>query len=481
MILTDGRRAPIAPQAFAETAPLFYNGVFVPDAGIKLATQFATYAALYKVQPWVFTVVDKIANLIARLGVQVWDTAPDTGNVLDKTGPYASLIADPCDTLDPFSFWLWLTTTIEIYGEAFLLKLRGGTGKTVKLLPMHPAMVTIHRDETGALLYRFTGSPNELIPEQDVVPFRRFNPDNTMRGLSRLEPLRSTLMNEDSARRATAAWWDNMGRPSMVLSTEKKLGQEGKERLKTAFQATQAGAGKAGGTLVLEDGVTATQMQLSAEEMQYIESRKLNREEVCAVYDIPPPAVGILDHATFSNITEQFRSVYRDSISFRIEFIESVLNWYVGREFNGQKQAKFCVADVLRGDFEKRAPAAVQLVQSGIMKPSEARPMFDLDDAGPIADKLYANSAIQELGKPAERMTIAASESSGETPDQVPVDNLPASQKPSPQAQKYMRDIAGQIGRGKSLQEAAKALVDAHPGDMDAIREACEHIIERQR
>lgn len=312
-----------------------------------------------------------------------------------------------------------------------------------------------------------------------------------MRGLSRLEPLRSTLMSEDSARRATAAWWRNMGRPSMVLSTEKRLGIEGKERLRQAFISQHTGSGNAGSTVVLEDGVTAQQMQLSAEEMQYIESRKLNREEVCAVYDVPPTAVHILDHATFSNITEQMRSVYRDSMAPRIEFIESVLNWHIGAEFNGAKVARFAVAEVLRGDFEKRAPAAVQLVQSGIMKPAEARPLFDLDDAGPVADKLYANSAIQELGQPAEAIRIQAAEAGGVTPDLLPVESvasLPGGEKPQPGsvprlsagAQKYVRHIGGAIGRGKSIQEAAKTFLELCPEDIDAIQEACCHIIERK-
>jgi HK97 family phage portal protein len=111
--------------------------------------------------------------------------------------------------------------------------------------------------------------------------------------------------------------------------------------------------------VVFEDGMTATPTQLSSEEMQYIESRKLNREEVCAVYDIPPTAVHILDNATYSNITEQMRSVYRDSMAPRIEFLESVLNWHIGSEFNKNKNVKFAVAEVLRGDFEARATSVV--------------------------------------------------------------------------------------------------------------------------
>jgi phage portal protein BeeE len=66
---------------------------------------------------------------------------------------------------------------------------------------------------------------------------------------------------------------------------------------------------------VLEEGMEPKPLTLTAEEAQYIETRKLNREEVCAAYDMPPPVVHILDRATFSNITEQMRSMYRDTMA----------------------------------------------------------------------------------------------------------------------------------------------------------------------
>jgi hypothetical protein len=249
-----------------------------------------------------------------------------------------------------------------------------------------------------------------------------------------------------------------------VLQTEKKLGPDGRQRVQDAFRAVAGGSSNAGGIIVLEDDLKATQMQLSAEEMQYIESRKLNREEVCAVYDLPPAAVHIHDHSTYSNVTEMMRSVYRDSMAPRIGFIESVLDWYVGSEFGGERKAQFMVAEVLRGDFEARAEAMASLVQAGIAKPSEARPFFDFDDAGPIANQLYANSAIQPLGS-VKPTTTAPTE---------PATNV----LPFPAA-KYVRDIGGLIGRGKSLQEAAAALLDKHPADHNSIRAACEQIIER--
>lgn len=468
MILSNGQMRPIAPQAFGEIAPQFYNSYFVPRAGIELETSFATYAQLYQKQPWVAAVINKRASLVARLGISVWDEASPTGKQLDTTGPYAKLMAKPCPTMDVYSFWFWVSSTIDIFGETYLIKLRDDKNRVIGLVPMHPAQTKIHRDKDGTVTYQFLGHPNQEFDGNDVVPFRQFDPFGTMRGMSRLENLRSTLMSEDSSRRATASWWRNMGRPSMVLQTEKKLGPEGRGRLQDAVRATAGGSSNAGGILVLEDDVKPIQMQLSAEEMQYIESRKLNRGEVCGVFDMPPTAVHIDDNATYSNISEQLRSVYRDTMAPVIASLESVLDWHIGSEFNGQKKARFNTADVLRGDFEARAGAVTQLVNAGVMKPSEARQAFDLNEAGPEADKLYAHTAIQPLG------TRPESNPALDSPDS-PESNV----VPFP-AQKYVRDIGGLIGRGKSLQDAARTLLAKHPADEAAIKRACELIIERQ-
>ena len=470
MILSNGQNRPLAPQAFAEIAPQFYNSYFVPRTGLDLETSFATYAQLYQRQPWVATVVNKRANLVARLGVNVWDESSPTGKTVDNASPYAKLMAKPCPDMDPYTFWQWVASTLDIFGETYLIKLRDPSNrKCIGLIPRHPAQTKIHRSNDGTVTYQFLGHPNQEFAGDDVVPFRSFDPFGTMRGMSKLEPLRSTLMNEDSARRATASWWRNMGRPSMVLTTEKKLGPEGRGRLQAAVRATAGGSSNAGGILVLEDDVKANTMQLTAEEMQYLESRKLNREEVCAVFDMPPAAVHILDNATYSNVEENLRSVYRDTMAPVIEFLESVLNWYVGSEFNGAKTAMFNTSDVLRGDFEARATAVTQLVNAGVMKPAEARPMFDLNEAGPEADRLYAHSAIQPLG--AEPKPLPAPQ--GQSGNVLP---FPGQAAP----QKYVRDIGGLIGRGKSLQDAARSLLEKHPGDEDAIKAACELIIERQ-
>ncbi|SDJ07750.1 phage portal protein, HK97 family [Frankineae bacterium MT45] len=414
MILSNGTAVSAQIDTIADVTPIFSDASYYGRSSIELSGAFAAYGALFKSQLWVNILVRKLAFATARLPVVV---RRQTGKGTEiEPGPLADLLATPNDRLDPFKLWLWTSATYDVYGEAFWLKLRDQKGRVRELHPMHPTNVIVRRSpDTGEVEYIYSSGVRNVsflppIPAADVVPFMGYNPDNLQRGISNLEPLRQTLFSEDASRRATASWWQRGARPSIALQHPGELSEPAQARLKKTWDQQHAGADLMGGTAILEEGMKAQVIQLSAEEMQYIESRKLNREEVCAAYDTPPPVVHILDRATFSNITEQMRSMYRDTMAPRLGLFESVLKHHLVPDFDksGEVGPTFALDQVLRGDFETRATAVGTLIEKGVMKPSEGRPLFDLDDAGPAADKLYANSQLQELGSPAERVTITA-------------------------------------------------------------------------
>lgn len=484
MILENGSNMPLAPQAFAETAPQFWPSYFMPRMGMSLEDAFASYGTLYRTQPLIYAAVRKIAGSIARLGVAVWDQSPEDGQELDLTSPYAALMADPCPTKSPQSFWDWTCATAEIYGETYWIKLREGRGNQITgFVPMHPSLLQIFRDTGGEEAYRFLGRPGVVFSRSDIVPFRMFNPDGVMRGVSRLEPLRSTLMNEDSARRSMAATWKNGTRPTGVVTSERELGTLGRERLKMAFQSEHQGTGNHGRVILLEDGVTFAPIDANAVEMAYLGARELNRQEVATVMDLPPSALQDMTHATFSNIEENGRSLYRDSLSPRITFLEDVVDWEVGREFNGPKKMKFAVAEQLRGSFAERAESIAKLVQCGVMKPSEARQYFDLNVAGPEADELYIQGAMVPLGQNPEpgNSTGAAGldGSDGPVPTHVPALTGAAGTDVPSTVKKHMRDLTADMRRGHTLPAAAKRAIN-RTGDTEGVREACEYLLERR-
>lgn len=473
MLLADGRVLP--DSALAETTPVLSNGYFYAQDGLQLADLYATYAQLYRSQAWVATVVDKVASAFSRLPINVWDTTPATGKKLANDSDFGRLMAQPNRNMSPVAFWRWVITTHEIYGEAFLIKQRDKQGRLVNLLPMHPSRTIIKRDIDGHLTYRFTlgiGSAGILdVPAEDVVPFNRYNPNSAVRGLSRLEALRMTLLNEDAARRATASFWEKGARPSVMLKVSKQLSDPAIARLERSFANKHGGVDNVGKAVVLEEGMDATIVQLSPEEMQYIEGRRLNREEVCAVYDMPPPAVHILDRATFSNITEQLRMLYRDTMAPRVIEMESVIDTYIRPEFTAthDQAATFDMNDVMRGDFETRAEASQKLIQSGVMKPAEARVLFDLPDAGPEADALYGNAALVPLGT-SDKSKTATDGTLLPTPLKTEQDTA-------------IRSIAGALGREQTpedMHKAAERLI-AQGTDPELVTRAMERIGKRRK
>ncbi len=458
MLISNGM---LSPLGLADSTPQYANATYYPNTSLPLVNERVHYGEIYRRQLWIYVLINKVAKSVARLPLKVYEKGTD-GRQVVSDGSYARLLAKPNDFHDPKFFWLWTASTFEVYGEAMWLKDRGGvTGPPVKLWPLHPANMNVRRatqaDVDGGsaanlddLVYeRFSGvsstPPQAKYPSADIVHFRSYNPNNQVRGLSQLEPLRLTLLNEDAARRATTSMWNRGNRPGVILKHPQTFKSDATaQRLRAQFDAT-GGVDNVGRTVVLEEGMEAQIVQLTAEEAQYIETRKLNREEACAVVDVPPPAVHILDHATFSNITENLRSLYRDTMAPRIGAYESVLEAQLRPEFAGDgTYAEFLMDEVLRGSFEQRAQAYEVFQRIAGMTPAEIRDRENLPYLGPATDRLYVNAATVPLEE-AGRNTKVAPESGVVPANQM----LPAPVKKSLK-QSTVRSVMGRVG-GKSL------------------------------
>lgn len=374
---------------------------------LALGYRWASYSSIYRTHVWVAALVNKIANATARLPLKVYERGGDDSRNEAASSPYAQLLRHPNPDLDPFLFWMWTRSTIDIFGEAIWGKQRDTGGRPVALIPLHPTNVTSDVDSAGKVTWAWDNGIHRIdnIARRDLVHFRFYNPDGLLRGMSPLEPLRSTLENEEGSRKANSAMWRNGARPSSVLKHTGVLSNEAHTRLRANWDDVHGSSENWAKTVILEEGMDFTPLPLNVEELQYIESRKLNREEACAIYDVPPPVVHILDRATFSNITEQMRSMYRDTMAPKLRFLESTLETELrdGRfgenrepDFGENVYAEFLMDEVLRGDFEVRVPAIAQAIQTGQMTPNEGR-RIENRPAVPGGDVLLINAALVKI------------------------------------------------------------------------------------
>jgi len=112
---------------------------------------------------------------------------------------------------------------------------------------------------------------------------------------------------------------------------------------------------------------------------------RLTDEEVARSYFIPPPMIGILDHATFSNITEQHKMLYQDTLGPWLSMIQDEVALQLIPDFEpvhpDRFYVEFNIREKLTGSFEERAGVMQQAIGGPWLTINEGRAM---DNRPPI-------------------------------------------------------------------------------------------------
>jgi HK97 family phage portal protein len=352
------------------------------------------YGQIYSTQPAVRTVVEFIARNIAELNLHVFRRVSDTDRERLVDHELARWINDPTPATTHYKLIDALMQDMGIYFCAYWLKVRLRDENRLGLVRLLPETVT----PDGYLLpqaFYWTqpdGTVIEIAPK-DLVYFSGYNPTSAIFPLSPLETLRQTLAEEYASRSYRRAFWQNSARLEGVIQRPKdapKWTTDQKNSWREQWQARFVG--QPGQVAVLEDGMTFQALGTNAKDAEYIEARKLTREEVAAAYHVPLPMVGILEHATFSNIREQHKNLYQDCLGPWLKNLQEELIRQVLPECDDTENiyCEFNINEKLKGSFEEQGEAIQRLVGRPVMTPNEGRARLNLPSIknDPTADQL---------------------------------------------------------------------------------------------
>lgn len=347
---------------------------------LSLYGRSTDYATLYRTQPNVRTCVDFLARNIAQIGLHTFRRLSDTDRERLSDHPFARLINRPNPYTTAYRLMNGLVSDMAIYDAAFWVKIRRDPLWVYQVPP--PYMVVSGRFIPQK--YTLALSPAERVDldPSEVVHFRGYNPTEPSFGLSPLETLRRVLAEEWAAGEYREQFWANAARMGGIIERPESApdwSTEARERFMAEFKSLYAGPTSSGETAVLEDGMTWKAASFSAQDSQYLEARKLTREECARAYQIPLPMVGILDHATFSNISEQHKNLYQDCLAPWLAMIEQELELQLLPEFPSTNiYIEFNINEKMRGSFEEQASAFSTLVGRPVMTANEGRARLNL-------------------------------------------------------------------------------------------------------
>lgn len=353
------------------------------------------YAALYRMQPNVRTCVDFLARNIAQLGLHVFRRVDETDRVRLRDHPLAVVLGQPLPAEFKVTYYHLIESLmgdLGVYFNAFWLKVKVPNAP-VGLLRIPPDLVTVKGKlfPTGYEI-NFNGSPKQ-IASSEIVHFRGYNPEDPVNGLSPLETLRRVLAEEHSAGDYREHYWQNAARQAGIIerpAAAPEWGETARARFKNEFETLYAGGDNSGKTAILEEGMTWKPGTFNAQESEYLAGRKLTREECARAYHIPLPMVGILDNATFSNIQEQHRNLYQDSLGPWLAMIEQDIMLQLLPEF-GDPAGVYCefnIAEKMQGSFKEQTESMQSAVGRPWMTADEARGRMNLPSMGGDAAQL---------------------------------------------------------------------------------------------
>lgn len=413
-----------ALQAMTDREPSWSSS---SSGSLTLYDHHQAYAEIYRTQPNVRICVEFLARNIAQLGLHVFRRVSETDRVRLNDHELARWFAKPNPSTRRYRLIESLVGDLGIYFEAYWLKIRYldiEGRKAIGLVRLPPDEMRV---EGGVMPSRFIWTVNgreKEFPPSEIVFFNGYNPCHPFRGLSPLESLRRILADEAAAGDYRESYWRNAGRMEGIVEQSKEGPTYTAPQLKAfkeQLEEFKARGSKPGEMAVLPLGMSAKQWSFSAKDSEYVQGGKLRREVCAAEYHIPQPMVGILDHATFSNIREQHKHTYQDTLAPWLEMIQQEVEGQLLIECEDQRDVyvEFNIAAKLAGSFEEQATSLQQLVGRPIMTANEGRARINLpsikDD--PSADRLAA-----QQGGPASNSADAPPGGGSSNPDDAPPD-----------------------------------------------------------
>lgn len=366
-------------------------------AGIRTGAGQVSYARLYRTQPWVASTANVLVRQVARLPLHTYAYADiaEEDRQRDKTHPAAIMLARPRPRRRGLHLRAEIAMSVFVQGTWVGWKRRPTRAAPPdQIWTLDWRYLTPHGDGGIVEWWEWNGrgvpgAPRIIAPE-DIVAVAWNSPESDI-GVSPLQQLGVTLRSEDALQRYAESSMRNGTRFGVAAILDKTVNADKaiRDGVREELMAAHGGVDQAFKPVVLGGGITdvKTLGEQSAVEAELIRQRLVNREEVAAVYGVPQPIAGILDHGTYSNVEELHSILYVTFLAPHLSMIaESIQAQLIDDEpaWAGDGVfVEFDLGEVLKGDTAERMNAYAVALQNGVLTINDVR---RLENRPPFTD-----------------------------------------------------------------------------------------------
>jgi HK97 family phage portal protein len=286
-----------------------------------------------------------------------------------------------------FEFKQLMQVRLLMNGNAYARIVR--TGSRVSSLVPITGPVFLDEATDGTVTYRVqmrTNTAQARLPASEVLHLRSLSLDG-LTGVSRVEKAAQVINTALQAQLAADRIFETGVMAGGYLSHKGNLSAEATQRLREQVQG-MSGSRNAGKWFVLEEGMTPTQLESSAQASQLVETRAAQVEEIGRVFGVPRPLLFVDDTSWGSGIEQLAILFVRFGLAPWFKCWEDAItrSLLAEREW-GRVTPDFDERELLRGTLKDQGDFFAKALGSGGHRPwMEANEVRGLSGLGRHAD-----------------------------------------------------------------------------------------------
>jgi HK97 family phage portal protein len=219
---------------------------------------------------------------------------------------------------------------------------------------------------------RVVTSGHEPVDFHQAIWFYKFNPYDLSRGLSIYDVVKESAGQDYRAAKFNSAFLENGAEPGGILTVDKFLPPKDREALLNTFNDRHKGPSKTNKTALLQGGAKYDRNPNTHKDMQFLDGRKFNRDEIFGAFRVPKMLGSIYEDLQLATAKAAIRMFWENVAIPELHYVEDVLNSTL---FDNAKIKEssgcYCMFDVsgveaLREDLELKSTIAKSLFDIGV-------------------------------------------------------------------------------------------------------------------
>ncbi|HZE87058.1 MAG TPA: phage portal protein [Methylomirabilota bacterium] len=327
---------------------------------------------------WVFACTNAIAQRVADTEL-ILQRKDKNGEWKDFTGDNEAmdLLRNVNDHMSYYDLAFGYSAFQELDGNSFWYMPKNAGGKITELWPLDPSRTQVVKSKDNFIAgYVFLNEVGIKVPfaPEEILHFKRFNSKSAYRGMGTVEAAAIAIDTDTFAAEWQRNFFGNSAMPSAVLSSVGTLNQEQYDRIKANWDSKFKGVENAHKMAIMEGGMSYTPINPTNRDMQFSQGRKDLRDEICGIFGVPLPVLGILDTANLASADAADMLFAKNTVKPKLtQYAGNLTEFYLPRFNLSQKQWRIWFVDPVPENREQKRLDRESGIKNYYMTPNEAR------------------------------------------------------------------------------------------------------------